>query len=75
MIEVDRKTVDGRLVYLWPSDIRKARLDVELNAAELDLDGTRADGRELFLRGPAVGRPVGLARLHLLAQEIGRAHV
>ena len=36
--EIDRKTVEGRLVYLWPSDGHKARLDAELNAAELDID-------------------------------------
>ena len=36
--EVDRKTVDGRLVYLWPAEKRKARLDAELTAAELDVD-------------------------------------
>ena len=36
--EIDRKTVDGRIVYLWPTDARKARLDAELKAAELDVD-------------------------------------
>ena len=36
--EIDRKTVDGRLVYLWATDNGNARLDAELNAAELDVD-------------------------------------
>ena len=43
-------------------------IEVDGRVFRRELDGTRADGRELLFRGPAVGRPVGLACLHLLTQ-------
>lgn len=66
--EVDRKTVDGRLVYLWPSDKRKARLDAELNAAELDVDSV-LDFAKAALGSAKLDRPEEVS----LAVDIGRA--
>ena len=66
--EVDRKTVDGRLVYLWPTDKRKARLDAELNAAELDLDSV-LDFAQAALGSAKLERPGEVS----LALDIGRA--
>lgn len=66
--EVDRKTVDGRLVYLWPTDKRKARLDAELNAAELDLDSI-LDFAQAALGSAKLERPGEVS----LALDIGRA--
>jgi large subunit ribosomal protein L24 len=40
--EIDRKTVQGRLVYTWAAADHPARLDADLKAAELDLDALLA---------------------------------
>ncbi len=66
--EVDRKTVDGRLVYLWPTEKRKARLDAELAAAELDLDSV-LDFAQAALGSAKLERPGEVS----LALDIGRA--
>jgi len=68
--EVDRKTVDGRLIYLWPSDKRKARLDAELNAAELDVDSV-LDFAQAALGSAKLDRPGEVS----LAIDIGRATI
>ena len=40
--QIDRKTVEGRLAYVWAAGDRPARLDADLNAAELDIDALLA---------------------------------
>jgi uncharacterized protein involved in outer membrane biogenesis len=66
--EVDRKSADGRLVYLWPTDKRKARLDASLTAAELDIDGV-IDFAQAAFGGAKLERPGEVS----LALDIGRA--
>ena len=68
--EVDRKTVDGRLVYLWPAEKRKARLDAELTAAELDVDSV-LDFAQAALGNTKLERPGEVS----LALDIGRATI
>ena len=68
--EVDRKTVDGRLVYLWPTEKRKARLDAELTAAELDVDSV-LDFAQAALGSTKLERPGEVS----LALDIGRATI
>ncbi len=68
--EIDRKTVDGRLVYLWPTDARKARLDAELKAAELDLDSV-LEYAQAALGSAKLDRPGEVS----LAIDIGRATI
>jgi large subunit ribosomal protein L24 len=46
--EIDRKGVTGRLAYAWASGDRPARLDVELDAAELDIDAALGYARTAF---------------------------
>jgi large subunit ribosomal protein L24 len=40
--EIDRKWVEGRFAYAWAAGDRPARLDADLNAAELDVDALLA---------------------------------
>ena len=40
--ELDRKHVEGRFAYIWAAGDKPARLETELNAAELDLDALLA---------------------------------
>ena len=68
--EVDRKTVDGRLVYLSPSAAHKGRLDAELTAAELDIDGV-LDFAKAALGDTKFERPGEMS----LAIDIGRATI
>jgi hypothetical protein len=68
--EVDRKTVDGRLVYLWPAEKRKARLDADLKAAELDVDSV-LDFAQVALGNTKLERPGEVS----LALDIGRATI
>ncbi len=77
--EIDRKTVDGRLVYLWPSDKRKARLDAELNAAELDVDSVldyvlAAFGSLKLDRPGEVSLAVNIGRATIAGIEARKAH-
>jgi uncharacterized protein involved in outer membrane biogenesis len=66
--EVDRKEFGGRLVYVYPLYRRPARLELELKAAELDLD-------ELAVLAPAVlaGSKPDFPGELLLSADIDRA--
>jgi uncharacterized protein involved in outer membrane biogenesis len=68
--EFDREEMEGRIVYAWPKDDRPARLDAELRAAALDIDGVLAFGKAAFA-GTAIERP----REVKLAIELGRATI
>jgi uncharacterized protein involved in outer membrane biogenesis len=54
-VEVDKKIIEGRLAYAVASD-RSPRLDAELRAGELDVDGVIAFARAAFA-GSAFERP------------------
>jgi large subunit ribosomal protein L24 len=64
--EFDRKTIEGRIAYA--ADGARPRLDAELKAGELDVDGVLAFARAA-LEGSAFARPRDVA----LAVDIGRA--
>ncbi|TMJ04886.1 MAG: AsmA family protein [Alphaproteobacteria bacterium] len=66
-LEFDRKTVEGRLAYV-ANGARPPRLDAELKAGELDIDGMLAFARAA-LDGSAIERPREVA----LTVDIGRA--
>lgn len=66
----DRKTVTGRLAYIFAGGRRAAKLDATLNAAELDIDAAMAFGRAL-MAGSAVARPQDMT----IAADIGRAEL
>ena len=68
--EIDRGVVEGSVSYAWPAGDRPARLDGELRAAELDLDGVLGFG-ESALSGLGLERPGEVT----LAMEIGRAKI
>jgi uncharacterized protein involved in outer membrane biogenesis len=68
--EFDRKTIEGRVAYAAASGAKPPRLDAELKAAELDVDGVLAFGRAA-LDGTAIERP----RMIALTVDIGRAQV
>ncbi len=68
--EIDRGVIEGSMSYTWPVGDRPARLDGELRAAELDLDGVQSFG-ESALSGLGLERPGEIA----LAMEIGRAKI
>ena len=68
--EIDRGVVEGSVSYAWPSGDRPARLDGELRAAELDLDGVLGFG-ESALSGLGLERPGEVT----LAMEIGKAKI
>jgi large subunit ribosomal protein L24 len=40
--EIDRKWVEGRFAYVWAAGDKPARLDADLNAADLDIDALLA---------------------------------
>ena len=65
--EFDRKAVAGHLTYAWAEGGR-ARLEADLNAAELDLDGTIA-----FVRGALSGLSFELPSEIVLGLDVGRA--
>jgi large subunit ribosomal protein L24 len=54
--EFDRKAVEGRFAYAGASGAKPPRLDAELKAAELDVDGMMAFGRAA-LDGTAIEWP------------------
>jgi large subunit ribosomal protein L24 len=54
--EFDHKTVEGRFAYAGASGAKSPRLDAELRAAELDVDGVMAFGRAA-LEGTAIEWP------------------
>ena len=68
--EIDRKSVEGRLVYAAAAGGRPARVEAELKAAVLDIDRLVAVGRAA-LAGTSVDLPGETA----LAIDIGRATV
>jgi large subunit ribosomal protein L24 len=68
--EIDRKTVEGRLVYAAAAGGRPARLEAELKAAVLDFDRLVAIGRAA-LAGTSLDLPGETA----LAIDIGRATI
>lgn len=68
--EFDRKTVSGRLAYVFAAGNRQAKLDAALNAPELDIDAALGFGKAL-LAGSTVERPHDMT----IAADIGRAAV
>ena len=68
--ELDRESVQGRLLYAWSDGTRPARLDAVLNSPELDLDALLAFGNAA-LAGTAFERPREIS----LALELGRARL
>jgi large subunit ribosomal protein L24 len=64
--EFDRKTIEGRIAYA--ADGARPRLDADLKAGELDVDGVLAFARSAF-EGSAFARPRDVA----LTVDIGRA--
>ena len=68
--EIDRGVVEGSLSYAWPAGDRPARVEGELRAAEIDLDGVIGFG-ESALSGLGLERPGEVA----LAMDIGRAKI
>jgi large subunit ribosomal protein L24 len=70
LVEFDRKTIEGRLAYSYAMAGRAARLEAELKAAELDIDGLIGFARTA-LDGTAFERPGEIA----LTADIARATV
>ncbi|MEN3377130.1 MAG: hypothetical protein V7604_2485, partial [Hyphomicrobiales bacterium] len=68
--EFDRKTVEGRFAYAGASGAKPPRLDAELKAAELDVDGVMAFGRAA-LDGAAIDWPREIS----VAVDLARATV
>ena len=68
--EIDRGVVEGSLSYAWPAGDRPARVEGELRAAELDIDGVIGFG-ESALSGLGLEQPGEVA----LAMDIGRAKI
>ena len=68
--EVDRKTVEGRLLYAAAAGGHPARLEAELRAAVLDIDRLVALGRAAL-----AGTKIGLPGETALAIDIGRATI
>jgi len=68
--EFDRKTISGRLSYVFAAGREQAKLDAALNAPELDIDAALGFGKAL-LAGSAMQRP----RDMIIAADIGRASV
>jgi uncharacterized protein involved in outer membrane biogenesis len=68
--EIDRKTVEGRLVYAAALAGRPARVETELKAAVLDIDRLVAVGRAAL-----AGTSFDLPGETVLAIDIGRATV
>jgi large subunit ribosomal protein L24 len=66
--EFDRKTIEGRLAYVFAADRRPARLDAALTAPEIDIDGALAFA-DKALAGSTFERPGEIA----LALDFGRA--
>ena len=66
----DRKTITGRLAYVFASGDRAAKLDVALNAPELDIDAALGFGNAL-LAGSSIERPHDMT----IAADIGRATI
>ena len=65
--QFDRKSIEGRLAYVFAADQRPARLDAAVSAAEIDLDSAIAFANNA-LAGTTFARPGEIA----LALEFGR---
>jgi uncharacterized protein involved in outer membrane biogenesis len=68
--EFDHKTIEGRFAYAGASGAKPPRLDAELKAAELDVDGVMAFGRAV-LDGTAIDWPREVS----VAVDVARATV
>jgi len=68
--EFDRGAVEGSVSYAWSAGSRPARLEADLHAADIDLDGALALG-ESALAGLGLERPGEM----VLALEIGKARL
>ena len=68
--EFDRKTIEGRLAYAWAAAGKPPRLDADLTAPELDVDGTIA-----FARAALAGTSVDMPGEVTLALDVGLATV
>lgn len=66
----DRKSVGGRLAYVFASGNRPAKLDAALNAPELDIDAALGFANAL-LAGSTIERPHDMT----IAADIGRATI
>jgi AsmA-like C-terminal region/AsmA family len=66
--EIDRKALEGRVAYRFPTAAAPARLDAALSGAELDFDRALALGSALFA-STSFERPGEIA----VALDIGRA--
>jgi large subunit ribosomal protein L24 len=66
----DRKTVTGRLAYVFASGSRPAKLDAALNAPELDIDAALGFANALLV-GSHIERPHDMT----IAADIGRATI
>jgi len=69
-VAFDRKTVTGRLAYVFASGTRAAKLDAALNAPELDIDAALGFANAL-LAGSHIERPHDMT----IAVDIGRATI
>ena len=69
-VEFDRRTITGRLAYGFAAGDRKAKLDAELNAPELDIDAALGFGNAV-LAGSKIDRPHDMT----IAADIGRATI
>jgi uncharacterized protein involved in outer membrane biogenesis len=68
--EIERDVVEGSLSYAWPTADRPARLDGQLRAANLDLDGALVFGGSA-LSGLGFERPGEIT----LAMDVDRAKI
>jgi uncharacterized protein involved in outer membrane biogenesis len=68
--EFDRKTISGRLSYVFAAGQSQAKLDAALIAPELDIDAALGFGKAL-LAGSALARPRDMT----IAADIGRASI
>ncbi|MGZ5828237.1 MAG: hypothetical protein ACXWJW_06830, partial [Xanthobacteraceae bacterium] len=66
--DIDRKPLEGRLVYTYPAGSQRARLDVAVKAADLDVESAYGMINTL-LAGSKIERPGEIA----LALDLGRA--
>ncbi|HYS49298.1 MAG TPA: AsmA family protein [Xanthobacteraceae bacterium] len=68
--EVDRKAIEGRLLYAWATGSGAPRLEADIKAAELDIDRLIALGRTAL-----GGATPDLPGETVLAVEVGRATI